>query len=109
MREEVIDTVLHASRITSSFDSPVAHAHTKRHRELLDLHEPRSAEHLDHLLAADERVDGFGEVFVRAGLVAADEGRGAGEDFAEVEVVQAAKDRVGGEREFENDDASAGA
>ena len=62
-----------------------------------------------HLLAADEGVHRFGEVFVGAGFVAADEGGGAREDFAEVEVVQAAQDRVGRQGEFEDDQPAAGA
>ena len=61
-----------------------------------------------HGVAGDKGVDGFGEVFVGAGFVARDEGGGAGEDFAEVEVVEGAEEGVGGEGELEDDEAAAG-
>src|SRR6476620_6499405 len=89
--------------------APIAHAHAERQRELLDLAEPGRGHHAGHLLPADEGVDRLREVFVRAGLVAADEGGGAGEDRAEVEVVEAAQEGVSGKGELEDDEAPAGA
>src|SRR5688572_24906305 len=96
-------------RGSTRLHTPVADADAEGHRELLDLPEPRRPHHSHHLLAADERIDRLGKVLVGPGLVAADEGSGAGEDLAEVEVVEAAEDGVGGEGELEDDHPAAGA
>ena len=90
-------------------EAAIADADAEGHGELLDFREAGGGHHADHLLAADEGVYGFGEIFVSTGFVAADEGGGAGEDFAEVEIVHGQQEGIGGEGEFENDEASAGA
>src|SRR5438552_7516301 len=86
----------------------VADADAEGEGEGLDVGEAGVAHHLLHRFAGDEGVDGLREVFVGPGFVTGNPGGGAGEDFGEVEVVEGVEDAIGGEREFENDQAAAG-
>src|SRR5436190_12183428 len=94
---------------TLRLNAPIADAYAEGQRELLDPREPGDAHRPGHLLAADESVDRFREVLVGPRLVPADECGRARQDLAEVEVIQAPQDGIGGEGEFENDYAPAGA
>src|SRR5690242_15482189 len=88
-------------------NAAIADTDAEGHGELLDLGEAGRGHHLHHLVAADEGIYRFWEIFVRAGFVAGDEGRRAREDFSEIEVVEGAQNPVRGEREFENDQSAA--
>ena len=60
------------------------------------------------LLAADKRVHALRQILIRARSVPADQRRRPREDLAEVKVVQATKDRIRRQREFQDDPPPAG-
>src|SRR3954451_4975303 len=78
----------------SSLLPAISHADTERHRVLRHPRKSRGGHHLAHPLTRDKRIDALRQVLVGAGLVAADPGGGAGEDFAKIKVVEAAEDGI---------------